>query len=104
MSATRLDSIREMLAQKPNDSFLTYALANEYRNTGDLPMAIQTYQQLFESNPDYVAAYYQCGQAHEKAGDLDAAAAVYDEGISVARRIGDAHALSELQAVRDILG
>ncbi|MCW5963323.1 MAG: tetratricopeptide repeat protein [Bryobacterales bacterium] len=104
MTANRLEIIQQMLAQKPNDTFLLYGLANEYKNTGDLPRAIEIYNQLLEGNPDYVAAYYHCGQAQEKAGNEEAAAAVYDKGIAVARRLGDAHALSELQAARDILG
>lgn len=104
MSATRLETIRDLLAQNPNDSFLLYGLANEYKNGGDLAAAVETYQRLFELHPEYVAAYYQCGQVHELAGDLEQAAEVYDRGIAVARRIGDAHTLSELQAARDILG
>ncbi len=93
-----------MLEQKPNDTFLLYGLANEYKNLGDLHKALEIYQQLMKANPDYVATYYHCGQTFEKAGNEEAAAETYDRGMEVARRIGDAHALSELQAARDILG
>lgn len=96
--------ILQMLEQNPTDSFLLYGLANEYKNEGDLDKAVSSYRRLLEVNPEYVAAYYQCGQALESAGDSAAAAATYDAGIAIARRIGDAHALSELQAARDILG
>jgi len=104
MSQTRLQTIQQMLAQNPNDSFLLYGLANEYKNGGDLPNAIEAYGRLFEVNPDYVAGYYHCGQTHELAGNPAAAAEVYDKGMAVARRMGDTHALSELQAARDMLG
>lgn len=104
MSGKRLEMIREMLTQNPTDSFLLYGLANEYKNEGDLAQAIASYRHLMEVNPDYVAAYYHCGQALEAAGDREAAKATYDTGIEVARRIGDAHALSELRGVRDLLG
>lgn len=104
MPGKRLDMIREMLTQNPTDSFLLYALANEYKNEGDLPQAIAGYRHLMEVNPDYVAAYYHCGQTQEAAGDAVGAASTYDVGITVARRVGDAHALSELQGVRDLLG
>ncbi|MCL4784989.1 MAG: hypothetical protein KJZ70_18330 [Bryobacterales bacterium] len=103
MSGTRLEKIREMLTQNPTDSFLLYALANEYKNAGDLTQAIAGYRHLMSVNPDYVASYYHCGQTLEAAGDAKAAAATYDTGIEVARRIGDMHALSELQGVRDLL-
>ena len=103
MSGTRLEKIREMLTQNPTDSFLLYGLANEYKNAGDLTQAIAGYRHLMSVNPDYVAAYYHCGQTLEAAGDAEAAAATYDAGIEVARRIGDMHALSELRGVRDLL-
>jgi tetratricopeptide (TPR) repeat protein len=104
MSGKRLEMIQLMLAQNPTDSFLLYGLANEYKNLGNLPKAIEGYQHLMEVNPDYVAAYYHCGQAFELAGKPEEAGATYDRGMEVARRIGDSHALSELQAARDILG
>jgi tetratricopeptide (TPR) repeat protein len=104
MAGNRLEMLQLMLAEKPNDSFLIYGIANEYKNLGNLPKAIEIYRQLIEVNPDYVAAYYHCGQAYELAGDADEAGAIYDQGMEVARRIGDTHALSELQAARDILG
>ena len=93
-----------MLAEKPTDSFLLYGLANEYKNLGNLPKAIEGYQHLINVNPDYVAAYYHCGQVFELAGNPEEAGAIYDQGIEAARRLGDSHALSELQAARDILG
>lgn len=104
MSVKRIDRIREMLAENPTDNFLLYGLANEYKNEGDLTLAIASYRHLMGVNPDYVAAYYHCGQTLEAAGDAEAAAATYDTGIEVARRVGDAHALKELQGVRDLLG
>lgn len=104
MPGKRLEMILQMLQQSPTDNFLLYGLANEYKNDGDLQKAIASYRHLIEVNPEYVAAYYHCGQTLEAAGDNEGAAATYDAGIAVARRIGDAHALSELQAVRDILG
>ncbi|MDZ7640039.1 MAG: tetratricopeptide repeat protein [Bryobacterales bacterium] len=104
MLSKRIDMIREMLAQNPTDSFLLYGLANEHKNEGDLPQAIASYRHLLDVNPDYVAAYYHLGQTLESAGESEAAASTYDSGIAVARRIGDAHAMSELQAARDILG
>jgi tetratricopeptide (TPR) repeat protein len=104
MPGKRLEMILQMLEQNPTDNFLLYGLANEYKNEGDLDKAVASYRHLMEVNPDYVAAYYHCGQALESAGDPTAAAAIYDAGIAIARRIGDAHALSELQAARDILG
>jgi hypothetical protein len=51
-----------------------------------------------------VAAYYQAGRASEQAGDVDAAREFYRRGIEAARRAGDRHTESELEAALDILG
>jgi hypothetical protein len=48
-------------------------------------------------------AYFHGGQALEKAGRLEEARAMYEEGIAVTARTGDAHTRSELQAALDIL-
>jgi Flp pilus assembly protein TadD len=59
---------------------------------------------LLSLNPDYAAAYYHGGQALEKLGRIDDARRMYNRGLEVTRRIGDAHTNSELQLVLDLLG
>jgi tetratricopeptide (TPR) repeat protein len=104
MASTRLETIREMLAQKPEDSFLRYGLAMEYRNTGDLPGAMGEFRALREANPDYSPAYFHGGQTLERLGLLDEARDWYREGIEVTARKGDLHARGELQTALEMLG
>lgn len=104
MAVNRLEVLKSMLAQNPNDSFARYGLAMEYANSGSLEQAIQEYESLLASNPDYSAAYYHGGQALEKLGRLDDARAMYQRGLEATRRTGDAHTHSEIQASLDILG
>ncbi|MGO4883302.1 MAG: tetratricopeptide repeat protein [Bryobacteraceae bacterium] len=102
--SNRLEVLKNMLAQNPNDSFARYGLAMEYANSGDLENAIGEYRALLALHPDYSAAYYHGGQALEKLGRRDDARALYRQGIEATTRIGDLHARSELQAALDSLG
>lgn len=100
----RLDVLKDMVAQNPNDSFSRYGLAMEYANSGDLERAIQEYRALLTVNPDYSAAYYHGGQTLEKLGRREDARALYRQGIEATTRIGDPHTRSEIQAALDLLG
>jgi tetratricopeptide (TPR) repeat protein len=104
MASTRLDTLKDMVAQNPNDSFLRYGLAMEYKNAGSLAEAMGAFQDLMAVNPDYSAAYFHGGQVLEKLGKLDEARHLYQQGIEVTTRKGDLHTRSEIQAALDMLG
>ena len=97
----RLDILRQLLAQDPANTFVRYGLAMEHVKSGDLAGAVQEFEALLTSDPNYSAAYYHGGQTLEKMGELDQARDMYRRGIAVTR---DPHALGELQAALDILG
>ncbi|MBZ5578468.1 MAG: tetratricopeptide repeat protein [Acidobacteriia bacterium] len=104
MAINRLETLKSLVAQNPQDSFLRYGLAMEYRNTGDLEAAIGEFQTLIAANPDYVAAYFHGGQTLERAERLDEARTLYQSGIEASQRTGDGHARSELEAALSMLG
>jgi hypothetical protein len=58
---------------------------------------------LIGTNPDYAAGYYHAGRTLERMGKIEEARAIYEKGIEVTTRTGDAHTRSELQAALDIL-
>src|SRR5438105_4906074 len=100
----RLEILKGMVTQNPNDSFSRYGLAMEYANSGSLEKAVEEYEFLLGFNPDYAAAYYHGGQALEKLGRIDEARRMYQRGLEATRRTGDAHTNGEIQAALDILG
>ncbi len=104
MASTRLDILKSMVAQNPNDSFSRYGLAMEYRNGGDLEGAMREFRELIAVNPDYAYAYFHGGQTLERLGRLDEAGEMYRAGIESAMRTGDQHAKGELQGALDLLG
>ncbi|TVR38564.1 MAG: tetratricopeptide repeat protein [Cryomorphaceae bacterium] len=93
----RLRMIEEMLETNPDDSFLRYAAALEYRKAGEMKRALQTLQNLVAHDPDYLGSYYQLGKLLEESGDADEAMKVYHRGLTIAQKKQDAKTLGELQ-------
>jgi len=101
---SRLETVKAMVAQDPSNSRIRYMLCMEYMSARDFPAAVGELSDLLARDPNYVAAYYQAGRASEEAGEEEAARTFYRDGIGAAKRTGDTHALSELQAALDIIG
>ncbi len=103
MSTNRLDVLRQMVSQDPNNSFARYGLAMELANSGQLTESVAEYRALIERDQNYVPAYFHFGQALEKAGELEQARSIYEQGIEAATRRGDPHTRSEIEAALNLL-
>jgi tetratricopeptide (TPR) repeat protein len=101
--ADRLEILKTMIEKNPSDSFARYGLAMEYANRGDLEQAVAEHRMLLASDENYAASYFHGGQALEKLGRVEEAREIYERGIEVTARTGDAHTQSELQAALDML-
>jgi len=100
---SRADALRAMLAQDSKNSFARYGLAMELLNGGQPEQAMTEFRALIDADPNYAAAYFHGGQALEKMGEPEQARRMYERGIEVTGRTGDAHTRSELQAALDLL-
>lgn len=100
METPRLQQLFSFLEASPNDAFLNFAIAKEYEGIGDFPKALEYYLQLVANAPDYVGTYYHLGKLYERLDDLPQALQTYENGITVARNVGDRHALSELMGAK----
>ncbi|MBV8069133.1 MAG: tetratricopeptide repeat protein [Acidobacteriaceae bacterium] len=98
MATNRLDILKQMVAQDPNNSFARYGLAMEYANSGQLEQAVDAFGTLLAHDETYAAAYFHGGQALEKLGRVEQARAMYEKGIEVTTRKGDLHTRSEIEA------
>ena len=103
MATNRLETLQAMVSQNPQDTFARYGLAMEYARSGNFEHAIAEYRALLAHNENYAAAYFHGGVALEKLGRLEEARDMYEKGIVVTTRTGDAHTRSELQAALDML-
>jgi tetratricopeptide (TPR) repeat protein len=100
---SRRQRLEEMLTADPNDPFLRYGLAMDYASGGDDEAAAKCFADLLRVSPDYVAAYLQAGQVLVRLNRDEEARTVYQTGVAVAQRVGDAHAAGELQGFLDML-
>lgn len=96
MNLDRLNSLLQMLEEDKQDSFIRFAVAKEYEKLDDVSMALHYYTELKNDNPDYVGLYYHLAKLHEYMDNENEAMTVYLEGIEVAKKLKDFHALSEL--------
>jgi len=100
----RIATLNEILSQNPNDAFARYGLAMEYSKTGDVGQAMQEFGKLLSAHPDYSAGYFMAAQTLDKAGRSEEAKKMLSGGIAAAKRTGDAHAQSEMEAMLEGLG
>jgi tetratricopeptide (TPR) repeat protein len=94
---SRLEAIRKIVADSPNDPFPRYGLALELKNTGQKEEAEATFAELEARFPAYVPQYLMRGALLRELGRSDEARGVFQRGIDAARAAGNAHALGELQ-------
>lgn len=100
---SRLEKLQQFLALEPDDSFTKYAIGLEYASMKDYPSAITHFEELLAKDPGYVATYYQLADAYRISGNNEKAIETYKSGIATAKKAGDLHAASELQAAWDDL-
>ncbi len=101
---TRRAMLEEFVAANPSDAFARYGLALECVNAGDSAGAHEHFRLLLAAHPEYVPGYFHFGQLLSRINEREAAKKTFADGVAVARRAGDTHALSELQAALDELG
>jgi tetratricopeptide (TPR) repeat protein len=99
MPESRLEKLLEFLKNEPNDEFLLYALATEYLRLNDTNKALEYYERLVKDHPDYVGTYYHLGKLYEALNRKEEAIKIYQNGMGVAQRKRDNHALAELRVV-----
>jgi len=99
----KLSKLQAMLEKQPNDPFLLYGIAMEYKKMNEPTKAIAFLDRCIAADRNYCYAYFQRGQICETTGDLDAAKRSYNDGIAAAKRAGDAHAQSEIEGALQTL-
>ena len=113
----RIAALNEILAQDPNDTFARYGLAQdpagafgryglamEYSNQGDFDRAMAEFSILLRTNPDYTPGYFMAAQTLVRADRAAEAKTMLTDGIASARRTGNLHAQSEMEAMLAELG
>jgi predicted Zn-dependent protease len=100
----RIVALNEILTENPKDAFARYGLAIEYSKQGDFDRALAEFSILLENHPDYTAGYFMAAQTLVKAERAQDAKAMLLKGVASARRTGNLHAQSEMEAMLAELG
>lgn len=100
---SRIDTLKSILNQNPDDEFSKYAIALEYISMNETDNAEKFLKELIQSSPSYLATYYQYGKLLEEKGEIEEARKIYNQGIFVAVSQNDLHTRTELQDALDNL-
>ena len=101
--ATRLEMLKEMLAQNPANKLARYGLAMEYSGSGETDQAVTEFKRLIEQDALYANAYFMAAQTLQRAERIEEAREMLTKGIHASQRAGNRHAESEMQAMLDEL-
>jgi predicted Zn-dependent protease len=99
----KISGLREILAQDPKNSFARYGIAMELVNRGETKEALAEFDTLLANDPNYTAGYFMAAQTLSSLGRTPEAKEKLKDGMSCAIRVGNHHALSEMQAMFDEL-
>ncbi|MDR3713624.1 MAG: hypothetical protein P4L51_12455 [Puia sp.] len=99
----RVEKLKELLRDSPDDSFLQHALALEYIKTGEEWPARRLFEELLAKDPSYVGSYYHLGKLLERMHETALALGWYEKGMAAAKAVGNRHAFSELEAAYEDL-
>lgn len=100
----RIAALNDILTQNPKDTFARYGLAMEYSKQGDFDRALAEFSILLEKDSNYTAGYFMAAQTLARAARVEDAKKMLQDGIASARRTGNLHAQSEMEAMLGELG
>lgn len=97
------EKLEQLLEKEPDDVFLNFGLAMELKKEGLAGEALARFDRVIELDPTYTAAHFQKGNTLIELGRSEDAVAALSRGVEAAKKIGNAHAASEMQEVIDHL-
>jgi len=99
----KLKELATRVKKDPRDSFSKFALALELIKIDEVNKALTLFESVYEQDPEYLGLYYHLGKLYEHFGRFTDAEQMYQKGISLAEKKGEAHAKSELTEALHIL-
>lgn len=102
MNSQRIEMLKKMVLEDPQDPFYPYAMALEYIHT-NRPEALSLLISVMQSHPDYLPPYYQAGLLSIESGKEEEGKAILEKGIAVAQKQNDRKTLNELRSLLDNL-
>jgi len=98
MNSKRLEYLKGLAQENPDDPFVKYAMALEYVNEGP-DRAIKLLSELCEEAPDYLPAYYQLAALLLDKGEHKTAEQIINKGVALAEKQGELKTRDELASL-----
>ncbi len=103
MTPTRIEALKAMLGQLPEDSTLHYMLGLEYCKAHLHAEAVESLRRYLGQADDEGAAYRALAQSLQALGKLEEARQAYRDGLAAATRHGHQPMIEEYsQALQDL--
>ena len=103
MTASRIEALKAILAQDPNDGTAYYMLGTEYFKAQMYEEAVAALRRYLAVSSDEGAAYRTLAQSLERLGRVDEARRVYRDGLDAATRHNHQPLIEEYtQALEDL--
>lgn len=96
MAASRIETLKQMLQEQPDDPFLKYALAMEWLPTQPQE-AGKMFKDLLENHADYLPTYFMAAQFYAEEEENKLAEDIYVQGIALAQQQNNLKTLAELK-------
>ena len=97
-----VEQIRARLEKEPDDVFLNFGLAMALSSAGEKDAALAQLDRTLALDGRYVPALFQKGRILADLGRDGEARAVLEQGIAVARGVGDRHAEGEMRELLEM--
>jgi tetratricopeptide (TPR) repeat protein len=99
----RIERLKAFLTTNPNDCFIKHALALEYVKLNDEVTAKSLFEEVLQTDANYIGSYYHLGKLLERINDSESALSIYQQGMQKAQELGDRHAYGELRGAYEEL-
>lgn len=99
----RIDQIRTLLHQDPDDVFLHYSLGMELAKANRLDEALEAFRACIERDAGYLPARVELARALRSTGRLDRARQAFADALAAAEQAGETHTADALREQIDSL-
>jgi tetratricopeptide (TPR) repeat protein len=101
MQNNRLEKLEQMLVEKPNDIFLNYALAIEYKALGKINETKLQFEKVLQFDENHVATLYQLGVLFNENGKSEDGIKFLEKAYLLAKNRNDHKTANECKALID---
>ena len=97
-TSTRLEMIEQLIGKGSVDPFVHYGRAMELRSLGRHEDALAAFRDVATRFADYVPTYLMAAQLARELGRVEEARGFAARGLEAAKKAGDSHTASEIDA------